>query len=201
MLKLKHLSHACFEIENEKELLIIDPSDDSFGYKFDKKEVNYLCVSHDHWDHNNIQNIIVKDNAGTFNIKKVNSYHDKENGKLRGENIIHIIETNNIRVCHLGDLGHLLAEKQVEEIGKIDVLLIPVGGVFTIDYKEAIDVVNKLKPNTVIPMHYRTDKWGSDKGIDDVGTFITNIKGYKIQKLDDNNFDYKKTEEKKVYIF
>lgn len=201
MLKIIHLAHACFLIENDKEKLIIDPSDNSFGYEFKDEKVNYLLISHKHWDHINTDNIIVEENKETFKIRIVDSFHDEENGNLRGNNLIHIIETEGIRICHLGDLGHILSDEQVKSIGQIDILLIPTGGIFTINSKQAIKVVNQLKPDIVIPMHYKTNYWGEDKGIDSVEKFIDNIKDYKILKLDSNQLDYKKISEKIVYIF
>jgi len=201
MLKITHLSHAGFAIENDKEKLIIDPADASFGYEFKDEVANYLLVSHDHWDHNNISGIAVEENVGSFRITKIDSFHDKTNGSERGENIIHIIETDGIRICHLGDLGHVLTEDQIKQIGRVDILIIPTGGVFTIDSKEAIEVIGQLNnPETIIPMHYKTEKWGEDKGIDSVDKFIEKIKGYKIEKPDSNVLDYEKPSEKTVYI-
>jgi L-ascorbate metabolism protein UlaG (beta-lactamase superfamily) len=200
MLKIKYFAHACFMIENDKEKVIIDPYDISMGYEPVKETVNYLLVSHNHYDHNYINDIKLEDNIGSFKIDKIKSYHDEENGKLRGENIIHVIDDGNVRICHLGDLGHILREEQIKLIGTIDVLLIPVGGVFTIDYIQAIDVVKQLNPNVVIPMHYKTDKWGYNKGVDSIDNFIKNIKGYKIVKLDNNEINYTKSLEKIIYI-
>ncbi len=200
MIKIIHLAHACFLIENGKEKAIIDPSDNSFGYEIKDEKVNYLLVSHEHWDHNNIQRIIIEDNIGSFKIDKIDSYHDNEKGNLRGSNLIHIIEAEDTRICHLGDLGHILTEEQIKLIGRIDVLLIPVGGVYTIDYKQAVEVVNQLNPSIVIPMHYRTEYWGSDKGISSVDEFLDYMKGYRIVRLNINSLDYTKAQDKTIYI-
>ena len=199
MLKITHLAHAGFLIENDKERLIIDPCDSSFGCKI-KEVVNYLLISHDHFDHNYIKGIELKDNIGSFGITKINSYHDKENGILRGTNIIHVIETEDTKICHLGDLGHILSSEQVNLIGNIDILLIPVGGFYTIDYKEASEVVKQLNPKVVIPMHYKTKYFGSDKGIDSVDKFLDYIKGYQIKRLDTYSLNYEKEVEKTIYI-
>ena len=200
MIKITHLAHAGFLIENDKEKLIVDPADNSFGYEYKNEVVNYLLVSHGHFDHNNTENIKVEENTGSFIISKIDSYHDKEQGALRGINVIHVIETENNRICHLGDLGTILNDEQIKLIGNIDILLIPVGGFYTIDYKEAIEVINQLNPNTIIPMHYITDSWDTDKPIDSVDKFIENIANYKIVKLDSNSLDYTKPNEKTVYI-
>ena len=200
MLKITHIAHSCFLIENGLERLIIDPLDDSFGRPIRNEVVNYLLISHDHFDHNHTENIKVVENEGTFTIKKYSCFHDEENGKKRGPNIIHVIETEGTIICHLGDLGHTLTEAQARQIGHIDILLIPVGGVFTIDYEHAIEVVNRLNPTIVIPMHYRTEYWGEDKGVDLVYKFLDNIKKYTVVKLNENYIEYKKSDEKIVYV-
>lgn len=200
MIKITHLVHAGFLIENDEERLIIDPADSSFGYEIKNEVVNYLLVSHEHMDHNNTENIKVIDNKGSFIIDKIQSYHDSENGKLRGTNIIHVIETTGTRICHLGDLGHKLNEDQIKQIGHIDVLLIPVGGTYTIDYMQAIEVVSQLNPNIIIPMHYKTDKWGKERGIDSVDKFIENIKDYSVIKTDSNKLEYNSSLQKGIYI-
>ena len=199
MLKITHLAHACFLIENGLEKLIIDPCDKNFGYEMKNEKVNYLLVSHEHWDHNCVDNIEVINNTGSFKINKINSYHDQENGNLRGTNIIHVIETIDTRICHLGDLGHTLSEEQTKLIGKIDILLIPVGGIYTINYQEAIEVAKQLNSHVVIPMHYKTPYWGEDKGIDSLDMFTNNIAEYKITELE-KCLEYIKPSEKTLYI-
>ena len=91
-------------------------------------------------------------------IKGVRSFHDDEGGRKRGFNIIYIIEMDGIRVCHCGDLGHSLTREQVDEIGRVDVLLIPVGGTYTVDADAAAEIVGKISPSVVIPMHFKTDR-------------------------------------------
>lgn len=199
MIKIKHIAHACFLIDNGKEKLIIDPYDHSIGYDKVEETVEYILISHDHHDHNYIQNIKLNDNVGSFVFRKVHSYHDDEQGKLRGENIIHIIQTGNTTICHLGDLGHVLTSDQVEQIGKVDVLLIPVGGTYTIDYKQAVEVVKQINPNTVIPMHYKTEKTHLD--ISTVDNFIKAIgKEYRVKVYDTNQVNDVNVSRKIVYV-
>ena len=200
MLKITHLAHAGFLIENDKERLIIDPADNGKGNIIKGETVNYLLISHDHFDHNNIENIKVIDNNGSFKITKINSYHDKEQGSLRGTNIIHVIETEDTKICHLGDLGHILTNEQINLIGNIDILLIPIGGFYTIDYIDASRVVEQLNPKVVIPMHYKTKYWGEDKGIASVDKFLDNIKEYQIIRLDTNNFVYEKPLKNTIFV-
>ena len=200
MIKITHIAHACFLIENANEKLIIDPYDNSIGYDSINEEANYLLISHNHYDHNYADGIKLKSNIGSFKISKVGSYHDNKKGSLRGSNVIHIIDTEGIKICHLGDLGHKLTNEQIELIGKIDILLIPVGGIFTIDYKEAIEIVGQLNPNLVIPMHYNASDWGKEKGLDSVDNFIKNIQDYKVVNMDSNELNYTKPSNKTVYV-
>lgn len=199
MIKIKHIAHACFLIDNGKEKLIIDPYDHSIGYDKVEETVEYVLISHDHYDHNYIKNIKLKDNIGSFVFRKVPSYHDDKQGKLRGDNIIHIIQTDNITICHLGDLGHVLTSEQIEQIGKVDVLLIPVGGTYTIDDKQAVEVVKQINPNTVIPMHYKTEKTHLD--INTVDNFIKAIgKEYEVKICDTDQVENVKVSQKIVYV-
>jgi len=199
MVKITHVAHACFIIENSDERLIIDQFDDSIGYDVKKEIVNYSLISHHHYDHDYTDNLTILDNRGTMLIDQIDSFHDEVMGAKRGKNIIHVIETENVRICHLGDLGHILDDNQIKKIGNIDVLLIPVGGTYTIDYKQAYDVIKQIGPRVVIPMHYKTEKCNID--IDYVDNFINLIKkDYEIIKSDTNTYIYNEKDNKKVYI-
>jgi L-ascorbate metabolism protein UlaG (beta-lactamase superfamily) len=164
--------HSFFEIkskENKEQIRIaIDPFSEEVGLKAPKVEADILLISHDHYDHNNknaiLGNYFLIENPGEYEIKGVfikaiKSFHDKSDGKERGENLIFLIDSEDLRVCHLGDLGQKeLNEKQVEEIGSVDVLMIPIGGVYTISQKEAIKILEQLEPKIIIPMHYSLPK-------------------------------------------
>jgi L-ascorbate metabolism protein UlaG (beta-lactamase superfamily) len=177
-MKIKFLGHACFKITTDKGIRIMtDPFDETVGYKLPTEEVDIVTTSHDHFDHGNTDaptgNFDVIDKVGSFYVKDIaikgiHSYHDKEEGKKRGSNIIYIFEVDDIKVCHLGDLGHPLNNDQIDKIGEIDILLIPVGGIYTIDADEAKNVVDLLNPKIVIPMHYKTEDLKFELGsIDD----------------------------------
>jgi L-ascorbate metabolism protein UlaG (beta-lactamase superfamily) len=164
--------HSFFEIkskENKNQITVaIDPFSEEIGLKVPKTEADILLISHNHYDHNNKSaisgNYFLIDNQGEYEIKGVfvkaiKSFHDKNEGKERGENLIFTIETEDLKVCHLGDFGQKeLTEKQIEEIGEVDILMIPVGGVYTISAKEAVKVLEQLEPKIVIPMHYSLPK-------------------------------------------
>jgi L-ascorbate metabolism protein UlaG (beta-lactamase superfamily) len=164
--------HSFFEIktkENKNQIKIaIDPFSEEIGLKVPKAEADILLISHDHYDHNNKDtisgNYFLVDGPGEYEVKGVfvkaiKSFHDRVEGKERGENLIFLIESEDLRVCHLGDFGQKeLEEKQVEEIGRVDILMIPVGGIYTISAKEAIKILEQLEPKITIPMHYSLPK-------------------------------------------
>ena len=169
-MQVKWLGHACFLITSAGGLRIItDPykTDAGLNYKPVNEKADIVTVSHDHADHNNSATVsgqpqIVK-TAGVkevkgIKIKGVPTYHDESKGKERGTNIIFCFTLDNISLCHLGDLGHRLGQEEMAQIGQVDVLLIPIGGFYTIDARAASEVCQQLKPKVVIPMHYKTDK-------------------------------------------
>ncbi|NLP13497.1 MAG: MBL fold metallo-hydrolase [Clostridium sp.] len=184
-MRIKWLGHACFLLTSEKGIRIVtDPFDETVGYRVEKTEADIVTTSHDHYDHNNI-GMIEGDakhiqGSGRVKIKDieimgVQTCHDECGGKKRGKNHVFNFRIDGIKVCHLGDLGHVLTHEQVKEIGDVDVLLIPVGGIYTIDYKGAYEVVNLLKPSIIIPMHFKTPDLSFE--LDGVDKFLAQIGG------------------------
>lgn len=169
-MKIKYLAHASFMITSDTGTRIItDPyvTGDGYGMRHGeiKESAEIVTVSHEHDDHNNVATVggnpeVVRRTTKIRGIefKGTACYHDEAGGKLRGENTMICFEIDGIRVCHLGDLGHRLSDKQLAELGKVDILLTPVGGGPTIDAKVATEVCNQLRPKVIIPMHYKTDK-------------------------------------------
>jgi L-ascorbate metabolism protein UlaG (beta-lactamase superfamily) len=169
-MKIKYLGHSAFVITSNKGVKIItDPytpgPDLTYGEINESADV--VTVSHGHHDHNNVAavkgspevvNRAGRSEAGGIEFRGIASSHDEVGGKLRGDNVIFCFEVDGVTVCHLGDLGHRLDDKQLKEIGRVDILLIPVGGVYTIDAKVATEVCNQLKPMVIMPMHYKTEK-------------------------------------------
>jgi L-ascorbate metabolism protein UlaG (beta-lactamase superfamily) len=132
-------------------------------------QADIALTSHDHADHNDSKSLpgspqIIKGSgsktAKGISFKGISTYHDPSKGSERGTNTIFTFSVDGIQVCHLGDLGHLLSDKELAEIGPVDILLIPVGGYFTIDPKEATRVAEQIKPKVLIPMHFKTEKCG-----------------------------------------
>ena len=165
MLQIRWHGHACFEITN-KTTLVTDPHDGkSIGIPAPSVIGDIILVSHDHYDHNSVKSVekensrIVTDersrNISDIEIRGVESFHDEEQGAKRGKNIIYKFTMDGVRFCHLGDLGHDLDDETVQKIGEVDILFVPIGGTFTVDDKQAWNVINKIKPKIIVPMHYK----------------------------------------------
>jgi L-ascorbate metabolism protein UlaG (beta-lactamase superfamily) len=165
-MEITWLGHSSFLIKDSKgRTLLTDPFDESVGYKVFEGHADVVTISHHHFDHDYIEKITgnpaVLDKVGFFNlcdidIKGIPSYHDNVEGAKRGENIIYVFKMDDYRICHLGDLGHILSIHDADAIGEVDILFVPVGGNFTIDGKEAAAVCKLLNPHIVIPMHFKT---------------------------------------------
>jgi L-ascorbate metabolism protein UlaG (beta-lactamase superfamily) len=159
------LGHSSFRLKGKTATVVTDPFDpEVVGLKFPKVAADIVTVSHQHEDHN--QADLVKDvkrlvsGPGEYEIKGVSiigipTFHDEEKGAKRGKNTIYVYEIDGLRLVHLGDLGHKLHEKILEKIGDIDILMVPVGGEYTIGPTEAVEVARAIEPKIVIPMHYQ----------------------------------------------
>ena len=166
---ITYYGHSLFAMETMKGYTIItDPYDQSVGYPMGRLSGDVVTVSHEHHDHNNLGLIdgdpIIIRGEGTYKplpgvrIIGYPSFHDGEQGERRGRNTLFLIEADGLRVLHLGDLGHLLPQKLNNDIGRVDVLMIPVGGFYTIDAQQAESICQSILPSIIIPMHYRTEK-------------------------------------------
>lgn len=171
-MEIKYLGHSSFLIKTKTAKIVTDPYDpEMVGLKFPKTEADVVTISHDHKDHNQIKNVsgikgvdpLIIDMPGEFEKMGVRifgfqTFHDKTNGSERGENIMYKFESEGVSLLHCGDLGIVPEESFLETIGEVDVLLVPVGGFYTIDSDEAVSLVKKIEPAIVIPMHYNSDK-------------------------------------------
>lgn len=184
-MKIKWYGHSAFRLtSSDGTHIILDPYEPNayngaVGYSAITDPADIVLVSHEHGDHNYTQGVtgdfVIVKGAGNHipkgvHVKGISTFHDKSHGKERGHNTIFVIELDKMRICHLGDLGHELSSSDASLIGSIDILLTPVGGFYTIDAVEATQVVERLQPKLVIPMHYKTEKCGFPIGT--VDTFL-----------------------------
>ena len=175
---------SCFRIESKEASVLIDPFSKEIGLKPPRVKDDIVLVTHEHFDHNNLEGLnpeaFVIRNPGEYEksgvaVYGILSYHDKSGGKERGLNTIYVVKAEDMTICHLGDLGQdKLTNEQIESIGDVDILIIPVGGTYTIDYKEAVEVIGQIEPKMIIPMHYKlpglaVDLLGVDKFVKELG--------------------------------
>ena len=185
MAKISWAGQSCFQISvsNSRDHsadIVIDPFDEETGLKVPNFSADILLVTHDHHDHNNVKAIkgtpFLIDGPGEYEVKEVfikgiPSFHDDKEGKEKGTNTIYTIEAEGMRFCHLGDLGQKqLTDEQLEKIDSVDVLMIPVGGEYTIDSAQAQKIIAEIEPKIIIPMHYGLPK--SKTKMDDVSKFL-----------------------------
>lgn len=188
-MKLRWLGHASFALETPALKIITDPFGESIPYPRINEAADVVTVSHEHHDHNAV-NVVqgdfkvlrgvdqrtkkaqrIEELIQGVRFRTVPSYHDDQQGKLRGENGIFVMDIDGVTVAHLGDLGERLTPSQAEQMGRVNVLLVPVGGYYTIDARTAKETVELLKPDIVVPMHYKT-RYTQDWPIAGVDEFI-----------------------------
>lgn len=180
-MQIKYLGHSCFALtDGAGTAIVCDPYDPSVGFRMPFIEADAITVSHHHYDHDYVcavsGNPKIYDKSGSYRVSNVditglNSFHDEKNGALRGKNVIFRFRMDGTDVCHLGDLGESFSPELVKAVAHVNVLLIPVGGTYTIDASTAKQYVEAIKPNVVIPMHYRTGDCKLD--IDGVNGFLS----------------------------
>ena len=160
---INYLGHSCFRIRGSQAIIITDPFPPDLGYTLGKQTADIVTVSHPHPGHSNIAGVTgahaIK-GPGEYEVAGVlvlgiTAYHDAVKGQAKGKNTVYLMEVDGVNICHLGDIGHVLTDEQIEEIGKIDILMVPVGGVSTINANMAAQIVRKVEPKVVIPMHYK----------------------------------------------
>ncbi len=188
---LKWLGHSCFLLTGESGVrILMDPCDPKTGYTVDPVEVDAVTASHGHHDHNYFEAALGEPQrlteAGTYAVKDARvtgfpCWHDKEQGAKRGRNIMFLVEMDGIRLLHAGDLGHIPGEETLAAIGPVDVLLAPIGGVFTIDGTEARQLKETVNPKVFVPMHYKTEQLSFDLG--ELSPFLDCLSGCSIHRL------------------
>lgn len=162
-MEIDWFGHACFRLRGREATVITDPYSKEIGLSFPRPRADIVTVSHEHPGHSFASGVKgdpkVIQGPGEYEIKNVfitgvPTAHDKKGGKDRGANTVYVFDMDGLTVCHLGDLGHVLLQPQVEALGNVNVLLVPIGAVSTIGAGEASEIVSLLEPQIVIPMHY-----------------------------------------------
>lgn len=197
-MKVQWFGQAAFLLTSEKGVRVIcDPFNPAMGLGEITATADVITISHEHGDHNYTTGIkgnpqilrgVGLQMGKGIQFKGIASFHDKEQGSKRGHNTIFCFSLDGIRICHLGDLGHLLSKEQEAEIGKVDLLLVPTGGRATIDPAEATELVARLKPSIAVPMHYKLGN--SPMPFATADDFVANKTN--ITRLDVGTFEVKK---------
>lgn len=212
-MKVQWLGHSCFRLEESTGTTIItDPYHSYVGYPMPEVECDAVSLSHNHDDHNYMGAIknhpVILNTQGLFEVKGVHirsllTDHDKENGTLRGKNLVFQYRLDGVEVCHMGDIGEECNALLAEALVPVNVLLIPVGGNFTINAEEAKEYVDKLMPDVVIPMHFRTKE--GNFNIDRVDSFLNLFDKEEIEYLEDDFIEFDRYdfdgESTKVIVF
>lgn len=198
---IKWLGHSCFKlVSGQGTSIVLDPYDVEYtGLSCKKIKADIVSTSHGHSDHNAIHQVegydLVISNSGhnvykDIEIKSIDSFHDPQKGKLRGKNLITVVTIDSLKVCHFGDMGENLTEKQIKEIGQVDIILIPIGGIYTIDSVQSKAFIDILKPKITIPMHYKIENLKFDLGYLDA--FLQNFDKSETMILDKSELNITK---------
>lgn len=213
-MNIEYYGHSCFKITTkpsgratEDVVIFTDPFDKSVGLRPPQGQADIVFISHSHPDHSNVEALkgtpVVIDTPGEYSVHGVNvtgidSFHDAEEGKKLGRNTIFILESEGLKLCHLGDLGAELSPKQLEEIDEVDVLFLPVGGKYTLNGTKAAEVVRKIEPAIVIPMHYKLK--GTTIDIEDEKKFCSELGNCPKEKVAKLNLKEKDLEGKNMEV-
>lgn len=213
-MQIQYYGHSCFKITTkpagratEDIVIFLDPFDKETGLRPPQGHADAVFVSHAHHDHNNTEalkdNPVVIDTPGEYSVKGINvvgvdAFHDEEKGAKRGRSTVYVLETEDMKICHLGDLGADLDAKQLDEIDGVDVLMVPVGGNSTIDGKKAAEIAKKIEPAIVIPMHYKVA--GSTVEIADEKKFCEELGVHPKEKVGKLTIKKKDLEGKKMEL-
>jgi len=197
--EINYFGQSCFKVVGKNIAVAVDPYSPKLGLKLPKIDADVLIMSHDHYDHSYKEGVkgdyLVLDSPGEYEVKEnffqgITSFHDDKNGTERGVNTIFTMEIDGIHICHLGDLGTELDSEQLEAMDGVDILMIPVGGTYTIDPKTAVKVINDVTPKIVIPMHYKlpgsteTALAPLDKFLNEIGEEPETLGKLKVMKKD-----------------
>ncbi len=200
-IRLQWLGHSCFKISAKGYTIVLDPygEGDVPGLRGIREDACEVLCSHEHHDHNRIENVTLKKKEGSspFTVTRLESFHDKENGNLRGNNCITILESDDFRIAHFGDIGVMPTKEQKSALKNLDAAMIPVGGFYTLEPEEVRELLEELRPRVIFPMHYRSERFGYDviKMLDD---FI--VSEDKVKRYESNVFELTKDSVEQIAI-
>lgn len=181
-MEIKYLGHSCFRIKGKNTTVITDPFSPDIGLALGKQTANIVTISHQHAGHNHTEGIggtpRIVSRPGEYEIGDAiiigqSSYHDAEKGLIRGKNVVFVVAMDELTICHLGDLGTPLKESEIEELGKVDILMVPVGDMSALNSAAAARLVRQIEPSIVIPMHYQLPE--SNRELEPVGRFLSEM--------------------------
>ena len=194
--------HACFTLETAQGTLVTDPYADGSvpGLPPVRLTADAVYCSHGHSDHNAAQLVTLTGKDLTVSVEELPTFHDDQKGALRGENTIHVITAEGLRVAHLGDLGCALTAAQEEKISGCDALMLPVGGTYTIDAAAAAELVGRLHPRLVLPMHFRRGEQGFPE-LTTLEDFLSRLPEQPVHRLTEETLDLKSNRTSGIVIF
>ena len=194
-MKLTWLGHACFLLEQDGYRAVIDPYTGVAGYPDLRISAHAVYCSHHHFDHDAVDCVaLLPGRPSPFTVREIPAFHDSRGGALRGDNVIRVFTAGNVSVAHLGDLGHQLSREQREAVGPVDMVLVPVGGVYTLDAAGARDVCRALSPRWIVPMHYRHGVFGLPE-VSTVEPFLSLWPAERVHRSDGPELDLTDLEE------
>ncbi|MCQ2516378.1 MAG: MBL fold metallo-hydrolase [Saccharofermentans sp.] len=200
---ITYLGHACFKLTHGSFDMIIDPftAGSVPGLKPLKETVNQVICSHKHGDHFGFKEVKLRQvrTDTPFIVTPIETYHDDKEGALRGPNNVIIIDVDGMKIVHMGDIGCELSDEELEPLMNADILMIPVGGFYTIDGKQAASYVSRISPKITIPMHYRSEGIGYDE-IGTVDEFLSSVKDVEVSYIGSELEVVGKPEEHKILV-
>lgn len=190
MIKITWLGHSCFKFEAGGHSIVIDPYTGVPGYPALETEAGSVLTSHDHADHSFTEAVRIVDEAGEdpFTVSTIDCWHDDKHGSLRGPNRITIFEAGGVRIAHFGDVGEKLSDDVISGLKGLDAAMIPAGGYYTIDGRQAAELMKAVDPAVTIPMHYRWDGHGYDE-ISEVNEFVDAVTDRPVIMSDGNSLE------------
>lgn len=201
-MKLIWHGHACFELKLASGSVIFDPycPDSVPGLSLPELTADAVICSHGHSDHSCAGAVKLSGREPDFKVTQIPTFHDGQGGKLRGENLCTVIEGDGLRIAHMGDLGHILSEEKLSRFGRLDLLMLPVGGVYTVDAAQATELVEALKPHITVPMHYKCASSGL-RNVAPVEDFLRRWPAGDVKLLHSNEYDTESCENAKILVF